>query len=1166
MNKEHIRNALADIPTGTLVQTAKALLATLGYRSERNLELSGTVDDFIENFPTRGQEDKKEPTKTEQTFRNTVESIYVVFQITENEVNPQAQQTVDFAEKSLAESFCFFAADLKEKPTSRSRYAELTREINKRLSIPAVALFRTGNRLTIGFAGRRQHRRKSGLDVIERVTLIKDIRLENPHRAHLDILAELALGECLQWMDAHKKQRNFDGLLDTWFAKLDTEELNKQFYRRLFAWFEWAISEATFPKNEKKILKPEEHVIRFITRILFIWFLKEQGLVADALFNQTQIPSLLKDDDFDNGSSYYRAVLQNLFFATLNTEITRRGFSSNTPTGHRDFSRYRYAAEIRAPEKLLELFAQTPFVNGGLFECLDSEEAAMHGGYRIDCFSDKHGKKLCFPNRLFFDKHRGLFPLLNHYKFTIEENTPVEQEVALEPELLGKVFENLLAAYNPETGTTARKGTGSYYTPRVIVDYMIDEIVVATLVEKCQPSDGDATLWEERLRYLLDYGQTFDDANEWFDAPETDAIVRTISELKILEPAVGSGAFPRAMLRKLTLALRRLDSANQRWQQLQRRRAAQRAEDAFETDDDEARREELIEIDETFRRYRDSDFGRKLYLIQNNLFGVDIQPIACQITKLRFFISLAIEQKPARHLDNFGFKPLPNLETRFLAANTLVGLQGQPELVTVHVQALERQLRENRERHFHATTRQQKLDCISNDKAIRTELAAALEELGFSARNAENIAHWNPYEQNENADWFEPEWMFGINDGFDIVMGNPPYISVTKIPAPLRDYLFENYQTCIRRTDIYIAFLERALSILQPNGMMCFILSSAFAKQKYGEKMRRRLIENHAIRDIVDASRYRIFENAAVHNIVLLVGNQKTDVETQIRLHTSNADFETPGECAFSIKQDVFAELKDARLETAPNIRESLRVKKRIWERAVRFDKICLVAYGARLNSPSAGKRKQDYISEARLAGRKRFCEGRDIRRYTFSQTGWLRYSPNEHYNPMFPELFETEKLMFTCIVNERLRFAYDAERFYNSHTVINCVRLDLLSGASHITARRATQSADNKFAKRYDYKFLLGVLNSGVTNWYFRSFLSTGLNCYPDDVKELPIPKMSRQQQQPIIGLTSQILAAKAEDSEADVSALEAEIDRLLCAFYKLTAEEMSILEHGRG
>ena len=388
-----------------------------------------------------------------------------------------------------------------------------------------------------------------------------------------------------------------------------------------------------------------------------------------------------------------------------------------------------------------------------------------------------------------------------------------------------------------------------------------------------------------------------------------------------------------------------------------------------------------------------------------------------------------------------------------------------------------------------------------------------------------------PYDQNATADWFDSEWMFGIPDGFDVVIGNPPYINIENLPVATKNYLFKNYQACKGRTDIYIAFLEKSISILNAKGIMGFILPYAFAMQKYGEKMRQILIENHTIREIVDASSYRIFENAVVYNIILTVGKYKGHGQTKVRLHHSNADFDMRGGKEYIINQHTFAELKDTRLETNPNIFESLKVKEKIKKGAVRFDQICFVAYGARLNHRLKKLGKNHYISQFATAGSKRFCEGKSIERYSFSQVGWLDYTPDEHYNPMFPELFENKKLMFINVVKDRLRFAYDDEGFYNSHTVVNCVRLDLLLGASHVSARRAVRSADNNLAKKYDYKFLLGVLNSGFTNWYFRNFLSEGLHFYPNDAKELPIPNVAPEQQIPIIELVDQILDARHPD-----------------------------------
>ena len=1161
MNKEAIKSALAAIPTGDFLEKSKKLLGTIGYRSELTLELSGTVHDFFEEFPPLNPN-----TKTEQEFRKHAESAQIIFQFTKDEIDRAPQQITllesNLFDKGNIKSFLFCAVELKDNRYSRTKYAEFTREINKRLFAPTVILFRAGDHLTVAFADRRPDKTDGDRDVLGQVTLIKDIRLNNPHRAHLDILSELSLEACVQWMNDKKKPKNFDGLLATWLAKLDTEELNKQFYRKLFAWFEWAIEEATFPTDENRVIKPAKHVIRLITRLLFIWFIKEKGLIAAELFNRTQIQDLLTEDDFNNGDSYYRAVLQNLFFATLNTEIDKRKFSTVGYATNRDFSRYRYKDQMRDSDKLLEVFGKTPFINGGLFDCLDSWEATGEESYRIDCFSDNQYKKLSIPNRLFFDENRGLLPLLEHYKFTVEENTPIEQEVALDPELLGRVFENLLAAYNPETGATVRKQTGSYYTPRAIVDYMVEEALVATLSQKCNPTDGDTEFWDERLHYLLDYAQAFDDASEWFDDVETDAIVQAISELTILDPAVGSGAFPMGMLHKLTLALRRLDPDNSRWEKLQKERALQRAEVAFDTQDDPTRREELIEIDETFKRYRDSDFGRKLYLIQNSIFGIDIQPVACQIAKLRFFISLAIEQEPEQNAENFGIKPLPNLETRFIAANTLIGLNRQPFLISNKARDLEQELRNNREQHFHATTRQRKRMCKIKDEELRTELATELKHFGMSGTDAERIARWDPYDQNATTDWFDSEWMFGITEGFDIVIGNPPYINIENLPIETKDYLFNNYQSCKGRTDIYIAFLEKSISILNAKGIMGFILPFAFTTQKYGEKLRQILIENHNIREIVDASSYRIFENAVVYNIILIVGKYKGQDQTKVLLHHSNADFDTRGGKEFLINQHAFAGLKDSRLETNPLVFDSLKVKEKIWKQAVRLDQICLVAYGARLNHRSKKLGKDHYVSQSPISGSKRFCEGKNIERYAFTQEGWLNYRPNEHYNPMFPELFENKKLMFIRIVKEQLRFAYDDEGFYNSHTVINCVRLDLLFDASHISARRAVRSADNNLAKKYDYKFLLGVLDSNFMNWYFLNFLSDGLNFYPNDAKELPIPDVASEKQTPIIELVNQILDAKHTSPDTDTSELEKEIDHLVYALYDLTPEEIAIVE----
>ena len=607
--------------------------------------------------------------------------------------------------------------------------------------------------------------------------------------------------------------------------------------------------------------------------MLFVWFIKEKGLIAEDLFVERQAAGLLKDYDPRNGDSYYRAVLQNLFFATLNTEIGRRRFSRQSNTTHRDFSRYRYESEIADPNALLELFSKTPFINGGLFDCLDSEEATSQDGYRIDYFSDNvirkgadEYAKLSIPNWLFFDSE-GLITLFNHYKFTVEENTPAEQEVALDPELLGKVFENLLAAYNPETRESARKQTGSYYTPRPVVDYMVDEALVASLIGKVESASAEAAWWEDRLRYLLDYNDAFEDASELFTEDESEEVVRAVASLRCLDPAVGSGAFPMGVLNKLTLALRRLDPDNIGWEALQKDLAGERAAAAFDTRDQRERDAELAEISATFERYRDSDFGRKLYLIQNSIYGVDIQAVATQIAKLRFFISLAIEQQPDATADNFGIKPLPNLETRFVAADTLLGLERPPQRSFAQIGTVDdcqRQLNANRERHFHATTRQEKLACRREDAVLRTQLAVALRESNFPAADAAKISGWDPYDLNASADWFDPAYMFGVEDGFDVVIGNPPYV-VTK-DRRLRELYKEGVYG---RMNTYGLFILRGLQLTREEGQLTYINPRTLLTDRYFTNLRKVIRQNAELRGLVLISdRRNTFESVLQECII----------------------------------------------------------------------------------------------------------------------------------------------------------------------------------------------------------------------------------------------------------------------------------------------------------
>ena len=1474
---------------------AADLLAALGYRSERTLAgQSGDAGDFIRQFPAANP-----GAQAERALLDAAQSVHILFQYTASEIQAQTQRALFDAagfDTGNARSFLFAAVQLRGDAYPRGRYAAFTRELNRHIQLPMVVLFRTlAGRVTLAFVHRRPNRRDETRDVLGSVSLIREIDAADPHRAHLDILAELSLDARLKWLDQHGKPHNFDGLLDAWLDALDTEELNRRFYRELFDWFRWAVDAARFPTDQRVTVSAEEHVIRLITRLLFVWFIKEKGLVAEELFVENLVGQLLQDYDADAGDSYYRAVLQNLFFATLNTEIAERGFSAERDSTHRLFSRYRYRKEMGDPDALLALFAKTPFINGGLFDCLDSEEATGRGGYRIDCFTDNPRQRAGYsiPNRLFFGQdaggaNPGLVTLFNRYKFTVEENTPAEREVALDPELLGKVFENLLAAFNPETRENARKQTGSYYTPRAVVDYMVDEALKAYLHQKvaqaflpvntqtgmsappgeppdvamsrrrlphwtmegaiywitfrladaipramvnqlrqereeweqrnpkpwspeqwqtwddrfgerleewlnagygsralAQPEirqvvidallrfDGDrhrlhgavimpthvhllieplpghslsglmrgikgasaraanqirgarGTFWLEEsydrivrseaeyLRFqqyiadnpikaglddneywlyqsiptgeadipvrpdpgpgsvadipggadipvrtvpspnpgsvadrnvcptndtasgsasttggadisvrtsgaadrnvcptnpitfsdkidrLFDYEYAFEDADAetLFTDPERAAIVRAIAEIKVLDPAVGSGAFPMGVLHKLTLALRRLDPRNELWESLQKELAGQRAASAFDTADQSERDAELREISATFQRYRDTDFGRKLYLIQNGIYGVDIQPIATQIAKLRFFISLAIDQEPAlagpdnpdaaadappdAAADNYGIKPLPNLETRFVAANTLLGIgqPAQPALTQANnVAELHGWIRANRERHFHATTRRRKQQYRQRDRDLRRELAAALRESGFAADSARQLADWDPYDQNASANWFDAEYMFGVRDGFDVVIGNPPYVQLQKERGKLaRLYQDAGFATFARTGDIYQLFCEQGCRLLTPDtGLLAYITSNSWLKAEYGKSTRRYFAESQTPLQLIEMGK-DVFENVIVDSCILIARAGRHDAIAKAVDLDKLAEPEFPpdeslwgalrpdGESPWSVLTPAERSAMDKMLATGTPLRD--------WDVNLYrgFTTGCNEAFII-----DSDTRRDLISSDAKSAEIiKPVLRGRDIRRYHATTTGLHLIDTHNGYGEVAAVNVDDYPAIKTHLDEFYPQLEKRQDKGRTPYNLRNCTYHAEFAKAKLLwmdmsPEGRFAYCADEVYCNNKGFvltgnslKYLCGVLNSRLVTWFMgNTARTTGMGLMQWEkfaVERIPIPKISAAKQRPLVRLVDRILTAKSANASADTSELEAEINRRVYALYGLTDEEVA-------
>ena len=1178
--ERNIIEALQGFETLPLREAAIKFLNTLGYHSTRTS--TETRDRRLRE--TLESEVEVSGILSDQRAISDWQDFHILFQITDDEANFQ-RMIFESAEIDLAlmDSYVFAVLELSGEDYSRTQLANITRFINKKIEQPIMVIFRYSDVLSLGIINRRWNERARSKQVLEQVTLIKDIRLKKLHAAHRRILADLWLERLAETQGV----RNFDTLHIAWADVLDTEPLNKKFYSDLYEWYQWAVSECQFPDDNDEL-----QVIRLITRLLFIWFLREKGLVPQDIFEKDKVESYLNCFDMET-SDYYRSILQNLFFATLNTPIDERCFGAETCT-------YHYADLLANPESLLRKLKQVPFVNGGLFDCHVTQE----------CFTDDANERqnLRVPTKFFFQDKSGIFSIFDRYKFTIEEHTPIEQEVALDPELLGLVFEHLLAEINPETrekAEDARKKTGSYYTPRAIVNYMVEEALVKTLSEKCQPDDGSAKRWNEKLRYLFNHAHTYNDPNERLNSYETVRVMEAISELKILDPAVGSGAFPMGILHKLTLALRRLDPDNSQWKKLQKKLARQRAAAAFNTSNQKERDAKLTEISDTFERYRDSDFGRKLYLIQNSIFGVDIQTIACQIAKLRFFISLSIEQEREEDVDNFGIKPLPNLETRFIAANTLINLKGQKMFTNTTVQDLEEKLLGNRERHFHATTYSQKLACRKLDKRLRRKLATELKRIGMPYINAEKIAHWDIYDQNGKAGWFDSEWMFGITGGFDIVIGNPPYI---------KEYTFKEAFDGLRESpyyqgkmDIWYMFTCEGLDLVgNRKGLVTFIAQNNWVTSDGASKMRNKIIQDAQILSLIDFGSFRIFESGI--QTMVMIFRKNADIDNYQfdyrRLHGNDLNIKDvtsllskkPNNKAEYLNPTIKRSRYTNRLLTFSNSEIEPILEKISLKRNFILSK-SEVAQGIVYPQDSVNKKSKGVLGSGFEVGDGIFVLSQEEKKlipftekeldiikpvYTTKELGRYYGNPaNEHWAIYTDSSFKNErKIKDYPNIKKHLDQFREVITSHNKPYGLHRARDPyFFQGEKIISVRKCARPTftyvefDSYVSqtffliktKRTNLKYLMGLLNSKlITFWLKHKGKMQGTNYQIDKQPLLATPLISPtlEVQMPIATLVNQILVAKATGSNTGISDLEKKIDDLVYALYGLTDDQIAIVE----
>lgn len=592
-----------------------------------------------------------------------------------------------------------------------------------------------------------------------------------------------------KWRDAIQISST-EALHNTLWESFKLQSVNKDFYTGV------ANSFTELLQHLKSIGRDEEDAklfaSRLLGRLLFVWFLRKKGIIDESLG--------YFDESSDSATNYYKRSLERLFFNTLNTPIDDRDEFK------KELQKSLFPDSDDEPQaKLFQVDSKTPYLNGGLFEPHDN-----------DWYKDA---ELTLPKGFF----TNLYNHFDQFNFTTDESSPEYEQVAIDPEMLGRVFESLLATQIDDTGQQAQKAKGAFYTPREIVSHMCRESLRSYLHGK--------RLGDERYRKAIDELLDRSD-HEWAGAgtnSRRDAvpkeyrtdIVEALGTVTILDPACGSGAFPMGMLQLLIKTYERLEGRF----------------DSYET---------------------------KLQIVQNNIFGVDIEPMAVEISRLRAWLSLIVDEE-----DTQGVAPLPNLDFKFVCANSLIPLD--KELGMFSDSELYQKLKDIRVKYFNARSPRVKKK-LQGDYRVLTN--SSQQSLTDDLRTRQ-LKSFDPFKNSQPSDFFDPDQMFGVDTGFSIVIGNPPYGA--KYSTKDKNIFKNTYR--VTRTargikgslDTYALFIELGHKLLKKNGNLNYILPiSVTTSDAMGQT--HALLEKTCEKIVFSSYSVRpkpVFENAMVNTSIL---------------------------------------------------------------------------------------------------------------------------------------------------------------------------------------------------------------------------------------------------------------------------------------------------------
>ncbi|MGH2081355.1 Eco57I restriction-modification methylase domain-containing protein [Aerococcus urinaeequi] len=874
------------------------------------------------------------------------------------------------------------------------------------------------------------------------------------------------------------------------------KEVNNKFYQGVSNLYNNLVYHLQ-SENEISAADSKQFSSRLLGRLLFIWFLRKMDLINEDMgyFNTNGMTS----------TEYYESYLKPLFFHTLNTPISKRNVTIEDD--------------------------KTPYLNGGLFDIKDN---------------DFYNQSISFPENYF----ERLYAHFNEFNFTVDESSVDYELVAVDPEMLGQIFESLLASHNENDDISERKETGSYYTPRQIVDYMSKQSIRQYLyreIDNDKYNNGiddlidmtDAKFLERKSSSTLDL---------WGTSTKmvVSKIKQALDNVKIIDPAVGSGAFPMGMLQIMSKLYERILPTTK------------------------------------FNSYQ-----VKLNIIENNIYGIDLQPMATEISRLRAWLAIVVED----HHDNQNVSPLPNLEFKFISANSLVELETQGEIWANP--ELEDQLSKIRQKYFRATTTNSKKEWQNKYYEItrQTDL--------FDDKRNKQLKTFDPFNNVTSATFFNSEIMFGIKKGnFDIVIGNPPYL----LEGRAKKSAFKNIVYYQGKMDLWYSFACLGIDLLSENGVLSFIAKNNWTTNAGASILRNKVVKETRIHQLIDFGNLQVFEHASQQTMIMIfIKNLHSNNYNFKFTKYEGKDLNNNSKVISSILEEV--DPNSNYLQPIIN-RENYRDRYLVFsEFETVFSKMIEDTIYLKNNEATNGIHPHYDFINTRLSNRYNIPVGTGVFGLSRKELENLNLNNNEK-QLVKPYYTTSEIARYYTEKDNNLWIIYTDSSFKKSNSMNGYPNLKKhLDKFQHVItsdnspyglhrARKEQFFVGEKIAvvrkspnkpifsysdfdcylpasfyiiqtKRFDMQYLLGLLNSKlIAFWLKHNGKMQGDNYQLDKKPLTEIPLKKSPYQKEIIVLVNEILSKLKEDEKADISNFEQQIDRYIYMTYNISEDEIDAID----